>query len=201
MRRVAVIVLLSIAVAAAADKDKDKARFAPGPASSYAVHQTLDQITLAAMPFLSDAETATAFDRVNPNRYGVLPVLVILENGTGKALRLNIKAEFVTADGKHIDATPPEDVQRVGLVPKAPRVGAGPSPIPLPSRGKKGPLGIFEIEGYAFAAKLLPIGERAFGFFYFQAEHEPGSRLYLTGIKDAATGKDYFYYELPLDKQ
>ena len=200
MRSVAVIVLLSITMAGAADKEKT--RFAPGPASSYAAHQTLDQITLAVAPFLTDANTATAFDKVNPNRYGVLPVLVILENGTGKALRLNLRAEYITADGKHIEATPPEDVQRVGLVPKAPRVGPGasPLPIPLPSRGKKGPLGIFEVEGYAFAAKLLPIGERVFGFFYFQAEHEPGSRLYLTGIKDAATGKDYFYYELPLEK-
>jgi hypothetical protein len=198
MRRVAVIVLLSIAVAAAADKDKT--RFAPGPAASYPVHQTLDQITLAVVPFLTDEETSAAFGKVNPNKYGILPVLVILENGTGKALRLNLKAEFITADGKHIEATPSEDVQRTGLVPKAPRVSS-PSPIPLPSRGKKGPLGIWEIDGYAFAAKLLPVGERAFGFFYFQTEHEPGSRLYLTGIKDAATGKDYFYYELPLEKQ
>ncbi len=137
---------------------------------------------------------------MNPTRYGVLPVLVIMENGTGKALRLNLRAEYITANNKHIVATPPEDVERVGLVAKAPRIGPGPSPIPLPSRTRKGPLGIFEIEGFAFVAKLLPIGERAFGFFYFQAEHEPGSRLYLTGVQDAATGKDYFYYELPLDK-
>ena len=87
MRRVTVIVLLSIAAAAAADKDKP--RFAPGPASSYASHQTLDKITIAAVPYLTDAETATAFGKLNPNKYGVLPVLVILENETGKALRPN----------------------------------------------------------------------------------------------------------------
>jgi hypothetical protein len=199
MRRVTVIVLLSIAVAAAADKENS--HFAPGPASSYASHQTLDQITIAAVPFITDADTAAAFDNRNPNKYGVLPVLVILENGTGKALRLNLKAEFVTADGKHLEATPPEDVQRVGTVPKAPRVGgSSPLPIPLPGRNKKGPLNIWEIEGHSFVAKLLPVGEKVFGFFYFQAEPEPGSRIYLTGIKDASTGKDFFYYDLPLDK-
>jgi hypothetical protein len=186
-------------VAVAADKDTH--HFAPGPAASYVSHQTLDQITIAVVPFVTDAETSAAFDKLNPNKYGVLPVLVILENGTGKALRLNLKAEFVTADGKHLDATPAEDVQRLGTVPKAPRIGSNPLPIPLPSRGKKGPLNIWEIDGYAFAAKLLPVGERVFGFFYFQAEPEPGSRLYLTGIKDASTGKDFFYYDLPLDKQ
>jgi hypothetical protein len=187
-------------VAAAADKDKT--RFAPGPASSYPSHQTLDQITIAAAPFITDAETGAAFDKLNPNKYGVLPVLVILENGTGKALRLNLKAEFVTADGKHIDATPAEDVQTLGALKKPPKIGAPPPlPIPLPGRNKKGPLNVWEIDGLAFSAKLLPVGERVYGFFYFQTEHEPGSRIYLTGIKDAASGQDYFYYELPLNKQ
>src|ERR1700724_225161 len=121
MRRVTVIVLLSIATVAAADKDK--ARFTPGPASSYPTHQTLDKITIAAVPYLTDAETATAFGKLNPNKYGVLPVLVILENETGKALCLNLRAEFVTADGKYVNAIPPEDVQRLGAVTKPPRIG------------------------------------------------------------------------------
>jgi hypothetical protein len=45
--------------------------------------------------------------------------------------------------------------------------------------------------------KLAPPGETVRGFFYFQSANEPGSRLYLTGIKDAASGKDYFYFEPP----
>jgi len=200
MRRVTVIVLLSIATVAAADKDK--ARFTPGPASSYPTHQTLDKITIAAVPYLTDAETATAFGKLNPNKYGVLPVLVILENGTGKALRLDLRAEFVTADGKHVIALTPDDVQHLNGGAKAPRIGGGPRlPVPLPKREKKGPLNVEEIDGRSFGAKMLPVGERAFGFFYFNADHEPGSQLYLTGIRDAATGNDYFYYELPLVPQ
>ena len=200
MRRVAIIVLLSIAVAAAADKEKT--RFAPGPAASYPSHQTLDKITIAAVPFLTDAETATAFGKLNPNKYGILPVLVILENGTGKALRLNLQTAFVNASGKHVDAIPPEDVQRLGAVTKAPRIGgSSPLPMPLPTRVKKGPLNVLEIESRAFVAKLLPVGERVYGFFYFNVDHEPGSRLYLTGIRDAASGQEYFYYEVPLEKQ
>ena len=87
MKRVAVIVLLSIP--AVAGDDKDKVRFSPGPASSYAGHQTMDKITLAAVPFLNEDQVRTAFGKVNPYKYGVLPVLVILENATGKALRLD----------------------------------------------------------------------------------------------------------------
>lgn len=200
MRRVAVIVLLSITAAAAADKDKP--RFVPGPAASYTSHQTLDKITIAAAPYITDAETATAFGKLNPNKYGVLPVLVILENETGKALRLGLRAEFVTADGKHVSAIPPDDVQRLGAATRAPKIGgSSPLPLPLPTRVKKGPLNVWEIEGRAFSAKMLPAGERAFGFFYFNADLEPGSRIYLTGVQDAATGQDYFYYELPLQKQ
>jgi hypothetical protein len=179
--------------------DKDKPRFAPGPAASYPSHQTLDKITIAAVPYVTDAETATAFGKLNPNKYGILPVLVILENGTGKALRLNLRAEFVTADGKHVIALTPDDVQHLNGGAKAPRIGGGPRlPVPLPRREKKGPLNVEEIDGRSFGAKMLPVGERAFGFFYFNADHEPGSQLYLTGIQDAASGQDYFYYELPL---
>ena len=200
MRGVAVIVLLSIAAAAAADKEKP--RFAPGPASSYVSHQTLDKITIAAVPFLTDAETSAAFGKLNPNKYGILPVLVILENGTGKALRLDLNPAFVTANGKHLVAMAPDDVQRLRAVTKAPRIGgSNPFPMPLPTRVKKGPLNVWEIEGRAFAAKLLPVGERVYGFFYFNADYEPGSRLYLTGIRDASSGQDYFYYEVPLEKQ
>jgi hypothetical protein len=48
---------------------------------------------------------------------------------------------------------------------------------------------------------MLPTGESASGFFYFQTEYKPGSRLYLTGVKDPASGKDYFYFEVPIEKQ
>ena len=197
MRRVTGFVLLSIATALAADKDKP--RFAPGPAASFASHQTLDKITIAAVPYLSDAETATAFGKLNPNKYGVLPVLVILENETGKALRLDLTAEFVTADNKHVTALSVDEVQHLRGVTKPPRIAGGkPFPIPLPTRAKGGPLNVWEIEGRAFVAKLLPVGERVYGFFYFEAEHEPGSKLYLTGIRDASSGQDYFYYEVAL---
>jgi hypothetical protein len=197
MRRVALI-LLSIAVAGAADKDK--ARFAPGRAETYASHQTIEKITIAAVPFEAEDQVRLAFDKVNPNKYGVLPVLVVMDNGTGKALRLELKAEFVTADNMHLDATPAEDVIYIDGLRKPPKI-FNPNPVAVVfPKNKKGPLNVWEIPGRAFTAKLLPPGESASGFFYFQTAPEPGSRLYLTGVKDAASGKDYFYFEVPLEK-
>src|SRR5579863_5460308 len=150
MSRVALI-LLSIAVAAAADKDKT--RFAPGRASSYAGNQTLDKITIAAVPFATEDQAHAAFDKVNPNKYGVLPVLVVMDNGTGKALRLELKAEFVTADKQHLDATPPEDVIYIDGVHKPPKIfNPNPVAVVFPKRDRKGPLNVWEIPGRAFTA-------------------------------------------------
>jgi hypothetical protein len=202
MRRFGLI-LLSIAVLglAVAAADKDKARFAPGRAETYAAHQTTDKVTIAAVPFVADDRIHLAFDKVNPNKYGVLPVLVVMDNGTGKALRLDLKAEFISADGMHLDATPAEDVIYIDGVRKPPKIfNPNPVAVAFPKRDKKGPLNVWEIPGRAFTAKLLPPGESASGFFYFQTAHEPGARLYLTGVQDAATGRDYFYFEVPMDK-
>jgi hypothetical protein len=198
MRRIALMVLLSIAVAYAIDKDKD--HFSAGPASSYKGHQTLDKITIAAVPFVTDEEARKTFDKINPNKYGVLPVLVVIENGTGKALRLDLEAAFVDASGGKLEATPADDVIYLAGVKKVPKL-YNPLPVPLPRRDKKGPLNIWEIPGRAFAAKLIPPGESASGFVYFQTAHEPGSKLYLTGIRDASTGKEYFYFEVPMERQ
>jgi len=202
MSRVALI-LLSIAMvtaahnAVAADKEKPS-RFAPGRAETYPGHQTLDKITIAAIPYVTEEQTHIAFDKVNPNKYGVLPVLVVMDNGTGKALRLDLKAEFVAADGQHLDATPADDVIYIDGVRKPPKI-FNPNPIAVAfPKEKKGPLNVWEITGHAFNAKLLPPGESASGFFYFQTAPEPGAHIYLTGVKDAATGKDYFYFEVPI---
>ncbi len=203
MRRY-VLILLSIAVlslAVAAAAGKDKARFAPGRAETYPAHQTLDKVTIAAVPFVAEDQVHLAFDKVNPNKYGVLPLLVVMDNGTGKTLRLEMKAEFVTADGMHLDATPADDVIYIDGVRKPPKIfDPNPISVAFPKRDKKGPLNVWEITGRAFTAKLLPPGESANGFFYFQTAHEPGSHIYLTGVKDAASGKDFFYFEAPIER-
>ena len=207
MRRVAVfsgvwIVLLSIAAQAAYynEDEKDKDRFAPGAASSYKGSMTTEKITMAAVPFLSEEQVRSAFGKVNPNKYGVLPVLVILENGTGKALKVNLEADFVGPDGKHMEATPTSDVTFIGGSGKAPPLPHS-NPLPFPRKSKNGPLNTWEIEGHAFTAKLVPVGEKVYGFVYFQTDYRPGSKLFVSGISDASTGKEYLYFEVPMEKQ
>jgi hypothetical protein len=182
-----------------ADKKTD-GKFSPGPASSYAAKQTNDKVTVAVAAYDTEDLAHTAFGKLDPNQYGVLPVLVIIQNDTDQALKLDhVEVEYTGPSGRHVEATPAADVQTLGGPDRPP--GIRTSPLPFPRKSKKNPLSAWEIEGRGFAAKMLPAHESASGFFYFQTAHQPGSTLYLTGIKQAATGQDVMFFEIPLDKK
>jgi hypothetical protein len=188
------IAFLSIAAAFAVEKERSK--FAPGPASSYPTRQTVSGVTVAAAALRSDAETEPAFGKVNPYKYGVLPVLVVVQNDSKQSVALDrIKVEFVLPDGDRVEATPAADVKSLSG-PDRPDVFRGPVHLPA----KKNPLAEWEIEGRAFAARMLAPGDSASGFFYFRATWQSGSTFYLTGLRDPSTGKELFYFEVPLDK-
>ncbi|MGA2878419.1 MAG: hypothetical protein ABSG13_05665 [Bryobacteraceae bacterium] len=181
----------------AADNNKDAAKFSPGPASSYPARQTNDHVTVAAVAYDTEELAHTAFGKLNPNQYGVLPVLVIIQNDTDQALKLeHLDAEYTGVNGHQVEATPAGEVQTLGGTDR-PNVPVA-SPIPI-HRKHKNPLDVWEIDGRSFAAKLLPPHESANGFFYFQTTHRPGSKFYLSGIKVAATGQEIFYFEFPLE--
>lgn len=181
-----------------ADKKGDS-KFSPGPAASYSTRQTNDNVTVAAVAYDSEELAHTAFGKLNPNQYGVLPVLIIIQNDTDQALKLDhLEVEYTGVDNRHVDATPASEVQTLGGPPERPSMPSG-SPLPR-LRKHKNPLNTWEIEGRAFAARMLPPHESASGFFYFQVNHRPGSKFYLTGIKVAATGKDILFFEVSLDK-
>jgi hypothetical protein len=45
---------------------------------------------------------------------------------------------------------------------------------------------------------MIPPGETASGFFYFQTGHRTGSTLFVSGLKEAASNQELIYFELPL---
>ena len=199
MRALSICLILFMAAAAVLADKKSETAFSPGPASSFPNRETNDQVTLAAAAYDSEELAHTAFGKLDPNRYGVLPVLVIIQNDTDQALKLDhVEVEYTSAGNRHVEATPADEVQTLGGPRKPPSMGNG---SPLPKFKHKNPLSVWEIEGRAFAAKMLPPHESANGFFYFQTEHAPGAKLYLSGIKVAATGKDILFFEVGLDKK
>jgi hypothetical protein len=184
---------MSIAAAFAADKDKDT--FHPPPLAALDHRQTNAQVTIAVDPYASPDKAKTAFGKLDPYQYGILPVLVEIQNDSGKTIRVDkLSAEYVGPHGDRVEATPAKDVRYL-RGPNRPSVVPG--PIGKIS-SRKNPLDAWEIEGRAFAAEMLPAGQSASGFLYFQTGLQRGATIYLNGLTEAASGKELFYFEIPL---
>jgi len=187
--------LLSISAGFAADKETP---FKAAPAGSYASHQSNAQITIGVDAFVTSDKVALAFGKLNPGQFGILPVLVVIQNDSGKAIRLDrLKVEYAGPNHDRVEATPAREVRYL-RPPQRPGAIEGPAGKVKVLRTKKNPLDAWEIEGRAMSAQMLPPGQSASGFFYFQTALQPGATLYLNGLYEAATGKEIFYFELPL---
>jgi hypothetical protein len=179
--------------------DKERPKFEMAPAASYTAHQTSEKVTIGAAAYDTAEKAQAAFGKLNPYAYGILPVLVVIQNDSGQTLRVDrMRVDYVDPDGSHVDATIPGDVKYLSG-PRQPKVVPGPLPTSGPhiSR-KKNKLDAWEIEGRAFSAKVIPPGQSAGGFFYFQTGHRGGARLYVSGIEGAPSGRELLYFEFPL---
>src|SRR5262249_34822964 len=116
--------VLSIAAAWAADKD---APFKAQPAASYPAHQTVNGITIGVDPFDKGEKLKTAFGKLDPNDYGVLPMLVVIQNDTDKSIRLSgLKVEVVGPNRERVEATPAREVRYL-KPPERPNMIGGPT--------------------------------------------------------------------------
>jgi len=186
---------LSITAGFAADKETGTFRAAP--AASYEHHQTNEAVIIGVEPYQTPEKQKTAFGKLDLYQHGVLPVLVVIQNDGTESIRLEaLKVEYLGPAGNHVEATPAGDVRYLNG-PDRPTSIPGESPLPM--RIKKNPLNAWEVEGRAFAAKMLPAGQTASGFFYFQTGLQRGSKIYLSGLSGATSGKALFYYEIPLE--
>jgi len=178
---------------------EDKTPFQAKPVASYAHKQTSEKVTIAAEQYVTDEQTKDAFGKLNPWRYGVLPVLIVVQNDSPNAIRLD-RAKFVYSlpDRTKVEATPATDLKYLNGVKQ-------PKPVPGPLGGihvgksNKNPLAAWEIEGRALTIKMLPPGQSASGFVYFQAPvNSDASSLLISGLENAATGAELYYFEVPL---
>jgi hypothetical protein len=187
--------LLSISAAAAADKETP---FKAAPAARYASHQSNAQITIGVDPYVTLDKVQLAFGKLNPAQFGILPVLVVIQNDSDKAIRLDrLKVQYAGPNHERIEATPARDVRYL-KPPQRPSAIDGPAGKVKVLKTKKNPLDEWEIEGRALAAPMVPPGQSASGFLYFQTSLQLNATLYLSGLYEAATGKEIFYFELPL---
>jgi hypothetical protein len=178
----------------------DKSPFRPKPVSDYRYRQTSENLTIAAEQFITDAQASTAFGKLNPWRYGVLPVLVVIQNDSPNAMRLDkMRVYYTLPGGTRVEPTPGSDLKYLAGARQPKTMNGGPlggiKGVKLP----KSPLAAWEIEGREFHARMIPPGQTASGFFYFQAStNSEAASLYIAGIEDAVTNRELYYFEIPL---
>jgi hypothetical protein len=192
----ALLLSLVVTLPVASGLDTDKGKFAPPDLSAVDTKQTNNEVVIGAVPYNTEDLAKKAFGKVHPYEHGVLPVLIIVQNNSKGAIRLErLRVQYIDASRERIDATPAADV-RFLTPPKRPNYN--PSPIPGLGR-RKNPLAAAAIETRAFAAKMLPPGESAHGFFYFQTGHRGGAHIYITGLEDAAKNTELLFFDIPLN--
>jgi hypothetical protein len=190
--------LLLVGCAAAIGAADNKTTFQARPVAEYPHRQTSEKVTIAAAPFQTDEQTKEPFGKLNPWRFGILPVLVVIQNDGKDAIRTDkLKFVYVLPDNGRVEATPPGDVK---YLEGARRPGTVPGPLGgiHVSKGKS-PLGEWEVEGRAFSAKMIPAGQSASGFVYFQTvDTSDAASVYISGLVNAASGNELYYFEIPL---
>lgn len=191
--RAGLIAFLWMATAKPADKP-----FEVPPIEKFAHKQTSDGVTIAAEAYTTDEQTHTAFGKLNPWKYDILPVLVVIRNSSGHAIRLDrARFEYELPDHSRVSATPAADV-KYARAPSRPKVGVGPLGNVRVGAGKM-PLNVPEIEVRALSAKMIPAGETASGFVYFNTDvSSAAASLYIAGLSDPATGQELYYFEISI---
>jgi hypothetical protein len=193
-RPLLLVVSIAVSVAGAADKTPFQAK----PVAAYAHRQTSENVTIAAEPFIADDQAKDAFGKVNPWRHGVLPVLIVIQNDGKDAIRLeHARFEYILPATAKIEATPAADLKYIGGARQPKQY---PTPIGIKvGKSSKGPFSAWEIEGRAFSAKMIPPGQSASGFIYFQAPTtSDAASVYISGIENPVSGKELYYFEIPM---
>ncbi len=195
MKALCVVLLLTAYIHA----EKKPEPFRPAAIETYASKQTNQGLTVAAVAYDDADEAKAAFGKVNPYEHGILPVLLMFKNESKKTLNLELaRFQYLVPGSRKLDETPVEDIARL-KGPARPRYNPTPLPTTIPGiKRNKNPLQNPVIIERAFSAKMLPPGESAYGFVYFQTGHTRTSRLYITGITEAQTSQELFYVEVPL---
>jgi len=158
----------------------------------------LDQVIIGVEAFNTPEKSSKAFGKLDPNKYEVLPVLIVIKNNRKSPLKVSpLEVQYIVPGMGKIDALRSDEVTSAAAGPTAPNLG--PKPFPIPTRRKKNPLSAAEIEGRSFAARMIAAGESASGFFYFNIRHRSTAKIYINGLVDAASNREIFYFEIPFE--
>ena len=205
-RRISFLLLLvpGFAIPAVAT---DHAPPAVQPATAFAAVEVHDKekLAIAAEPY--DTRQKASIFRVDYLAHGVMPVRLVITNNSDKPISLrDARILFQTAEGDRIQASEPEDIERL-MTRKEREGGKIALPGPLPPIKTKAKASNKDIEAdfntFEYGALVVEPHTTRAGFLFYdvsQLDHPlKGAKLHLHEIRDSE-GKELFYFEIPFDK-
>ena len=87
------VVALFVIISPAGAVDKEKA-FKANRAETYPAKATQDKVVVAVSAISNPEEIQRAFGKADLQKFGILPVLVVIDNNGPKALKLNLVGEL-----------------------------------------------------------------------------------------------------------
>jgi len=173
------------------------------PIESYPAQTSVGGITIAANPYSTDAESATAFDVKNLNSRGYFPVHVIIKNETSSYLRVSTRNVLLfTPGGEQLYSTPAaivvDNVIKSGLTRKEPAKSDVPEDL-------KNGSPLMDFTSKELVTASVNPGDVVDGFLFFFTESRKknlfaGSSLYIPRLDEEGTKKPFGPFTILLDQ-
>src|SRR5690242_17393863 len=111
--------------------------FKAGAPDEYS-HQENQKVLIGSKAFETEEATSPVFGKkADLNRYGILPILVVIRNNRAQTLDLNGLQVKLTAAGSHpVSPLEPQDVASIAIPAKEPKILTS----PIPHKKKTNPL-------------------------------------------------------------
>ncbi|MBI4481652.1 MAG: hypothetical protein HY652_02055 [Acidobacteria bacterium] len=169
---------------------------------AYPSHQVNDRVAVAADPYLTDERSRLAFDVKHMNSRGLLPINVIIDNQTERAVLVNgLRAEILEKRGARHESVSLRDVM-TRVFGKDGEMVPVPGPFPGGSRSSRVSREASEdFRSKFLGEKIVAPGARVFGFLFFRILDPrvlQGARIYLPEVRIYPSGEELMFYEFDL---
>jgi len=173
------------------------------PIESYPAQVSVGGVTIAANPYSTDAESATAFDVRNLNSRGYFPVHVIIKNETASHLTIRTRNVLLfTPNGEQLYSTPAavvvDSVTRGGMARSEPTRSDDADEF---QRGSP----LMDFAGKELVTATINPGGTVDGFLFFFTENRKinlfaGSSLYIPRVEEEGTKKPIGPFTIRFDR-
>ncbi len=178
------------------------------PPNFYPMHLSQEELTIAADPYWDEEKIGRVFDLKNLRRRGILPIYLIIENGSAHPISVNGRS-CQLLDSRHhgaFEAIDAEEVPSILFARSPRRTPPVNLPIPIPKRTGPSPGAQREIESdleqNSLLSSRIESQQTKSGFVFFHLPREApspsGLRLYLPDIIDVITTKSKLFFEIEL---